>query len=823
MNKKVFNLCLGAALLLLASLCGQSSANAKSINVEEAELLAYSFWGKTAPRKTRALASVSFGKNGAFYVFNNEDGGFVIIAGNDAVPAVLGYSENGSFDGNDVPTGLAMLLKHYECQINALSSQSLGRKLNAEGSPKASSKYLQTALWNQDEPYNKFVYNNYPTGSIATAMGIVMRYNKYPYQGTGKISYTSNGQKYSVDLSAHTYDWDSMPTDIYTSANADKYEGVAQLLSDCGIAARTSYGLQESTSSISWALYALIYNFGYSPFSVRLYMDQYTEEEWQEKLKAEIDADRPVIYEASDDSQGAHAFVVDGYDGQGRFSINWGWGARYNGTYVLGDFSPYKGAEYNLKQGAIFNLKPATGTEQVCPMRFIRIKDQFYGTNMNVTDVKAGQKFYVYAHALQSQTDNKNGYDGCVVPALVNSKGEVRAWLCNTMNMLNLKSGYYLSYVTVFPCVSNVDAEPGDYITFFTRDKGSAENDVIKMLTFDNEEFRIPATGYTPKMTQLNITTGKGAEVALDTDFSATHPFGDKYLLGSSFRFNVVLSGNIEKYSVLINGKQAEMVEFGTNRDKFYFIENSKLPNYEITVRTYEDYEEKTAEVATTAGNLKTNVEQLNLDYYVYTGIKVRGEIDERDFLALNEMGFKHIDLSECQVVAYKKWEANAIPSEAFENNTHLVSFIMPKGVEHIGEYAFYKTKIEAIDLPESITDLGNNAFSQCDSLKNVTMHWSEPISINASVFRVYGNYKRTLHVPEGTQSTYRANYGYRFEWGMYFTALMEDAPTDIKNVEADGRESTESNSIYTLDGKRVVKTEKKNIYIVNGKKILVQ
>ena len=48
---------------------------------------------------------------------------------------------------------------------------------------------LSTALWNQDAPYNnlcpKISGSSTPTGCVATALAIVMKYNRWPDQGSG--------------------------------------------------------------------------------------------------------------------------------------------------------------------------------------------------------------------------------------------------------------------------------------------------------------------------------------------------------------------------------------------------------------------------------------------------------------------------------------------------------------------------------------------------------------------------------------------------------------------------------------------------------------
>ena len=109
-----------ALLLLLA----YSPSEAKRITQWQAQQQAYSFWGKQMPQKARAKSRTAntASRSDAYYVFNNDAGGFVIIAGDDAVAPVLGYTSTGTFDAGNLPDGLKDLLKSYERQIAALAN-----------------------------------------------------------------------------------------------------------------------------------------------------------------------------------------------------------------------------------------------------------------------------------------------------------------------------------------------------------------------------------------------------------------------------------------------------------------------------------------------------------------------------------------------------------------------------------------------------------------------------------------------------------------------------------------------------------------------------
>ena len=52
-----------------------------------------------------------------FYVFNAGTSGFVIVAGDDNVIPILGYSDDGSFDPNNIPPNAKKWLEEYKSQI----------------------------------------------------------------------------------------------------------------------------------------------------------------------------------------------------------------------------------------------------------------------------------------------------------------------------------------------------------------------------------------------------------------------------------------------------------------------------------------------------------------------------------------------------------------------------------------------------------------------------------------------------------------------------------------------------------------------------------
>ena len=111
-------------LFLLLTICALTgiSVNAQQVSKAKAQSIAAKFMqehnmgavdaAKTvkAPR-TRANALQD---DAAYYVFNaQKDRGWVIVSGDDRTRQVLGYSDSGSYDPNDVPENMQAWLDQY--------------------------------------------------------------------------------------------------------------------------------------------------------------------------------------------------------------------------------------------------------------------------------------------------------------------------------------------------------------------------------------------------------------------------------------------------------------------------------------------------------------------------------------------------------------------------------------------------------------------------------------------------------------------------------------------------------------------------------------
>jgi hypothetical protein len=806
-------------LLVLLLALGYSSLQAKRITQWQAQQQAYSFWGKQMPQKAKAKSrtATTASRSDAYYVFNNDAGGFVIIAGDDAVTPVLGYTSTGSFDAENLPDGLKDLLKSYERQIAALGDNYVANQ-TATRAAFTGEKLLKTAEWNQMAPFNKYTPNNYVTGCVATAGAIVMKHHGYPAKGTGSHSYTWNGKTLSANFE-HTYDWASMPAK-YDGTNDAAFDGVARLMSDLGVAVEMRYAKNGSGAYIGDLVTALQKYYGYSKLSHLMAIEDVGAEAWNAKLRGEIDANRPILYSASDASAGGHSFIIDGYKDES-FSVNWGWGGYCNGFYQIGALNPESagkptGDKYNIGQTAVIGLQPSDGKEKISGMGFLTNVGELQMLNMNITDVKKGQNGVIFSAPIGNTGDQP--FNGEVAVALMNAKGEMREIVTSSpLTVVNLAAGGYYPSLS-FSFVSTVDAEPGDYLAIVAKEKGSSE--YIELYDQNFERLRLPATGYVPRTFEVRTKMGEGATFQqAETRYNPARNFyNGKPVIGSKYYHYLTVDEGISQYFVELNGKLMDDVKLGTAKpNSFRGIE----PVYDLVVTTYRNYQEKELVInLEKAGQLKQTLAKENPDYLVYRNIKVNGEIDKRDFDELASHYFKSIDLSGAKVVAYESYKADMVPDYAFEGNATLEHFKMPAGVRELGFNAFRSTKLKEIDLPETIEEFGRNTFYACFELKDVYMrHKEAPYWISWCVFagkssKLY----RTLHLYPGSKAKYDAHQ-YTKNWIKYFDNVVEDLePTGIHSVTLD--KNTAPKAIYDLNGRRIQNVPSRGIYIQNGKKI---
>ena len=364
-------------MLMLALFVGQLIASPVDVNTARQLSLKYVQGNATKKVANLDLAYTQTTESGsnALYVFNFE-GGYMIMAADDVAQPILAFGEEGSFDVNNIPDGLAYYLRHYARQIEYAVNNSVTADpeiseqweqirrygvIRSERATRGDVAPLISTNWNQDSPFNAYC----PTGQggpggrayagcVATAMSMVMKRWNWPDHGQGSHSYTPSGYAtQTVDFENAYYQWDNMPNNV----NNSNYQAIALLMYHCGVAVDMQYGPQGSGAHSQDVPDAIFNYFRYTKNANRLDRDLYTRYEWEEILISNLQEGFPMYYSGAEGNSG-HAFVCCGYrESDRKFYFNWGWSGFNNNYFAIDALNTYSG-NFNDYQGVIIDMIP---------------------------------------------------------------------------------------------------------------------------------------------------------------------------------------------------------------------------------------------------------------------------------------------------------------------------------------------------------------------------------------------------------------------------------------------------------------------------------
>ena len=389
-NKTIFYLNMKRVLFILyLAVMSVCSMQAKQVSETDARQVANNFFSQhatrfMAPSAAHPMRLAFTAENNRFYVYDRgAQGGYVIIAGDDRLPQVLGYGDAGDFSANTLPPAVQYWLDEMNSQIAYLQSHegALTHRPAKRATPVAP---LVTTQWNQSEPYNNYcpTYTlsngnavHAAAGCVATATAQMMNYYEWPAVGRGSHSYNcnvngTNPTELSADFSQSTYRWDLM-LDVYdANSSEESCDAVAHLMSDVGISMDMGYGESSGASEYA-ASQALQRYFDYSRKWYWLNRDYFDADEWDQFLVDEICLNRPVMY-CGYANDGGHAFILDGFNADGYFHVNWGWGGAYDGYFVVSLLAPTNNMDFKYMQDGLFGLVPEPQADMVEEVLYIR-------------------------------------------------------------------------------------------------------------------------------------------------------------------------------------------------------------------------------------------------------------------------------------------------------------------------------------------------------------------------------------------------------------------------------------------------------------------
>ncbi len=427
-----------------------------------------------------------------FYVFTAPEKGFVLVAADDRVSPILGYSAESNFIPGDVPPQVAKWFEAYKEQVryaivnNLPATEEIASDwaaLKGENSsfsqpgkrgsvsPLLTTKWNQSPYYNANCPYDNTYGQRTVTGCVATAMAQVMKYHNYPAKGNGSYSY--NHDVYgtlSANFSSTTYNWSSMPNSVSNANSA-----VATLMYQVGVSVNMNYGLASSGGSGAYVVssasaytncaeYALKTYFDYKTTLSGIERKNFTSSVWLSKMKAELDASRPIIY-AGFGTGGGHCFVADGYDNNDFLHFNWGWGGAYDGYFSINALNPGGVGTgggtggFNNNHQAVIGIQPnstGTGGSSAYDLRL------YANITISPNPVDYGEGFTVTTNIANFGTSSAQNYSGDYAAAVFNSDNQFVAFVETKTGFTLNFNNYYVNPLTFTSAGINA-MTPGTY------------------------------------------------------------------------------------------------------------------------------------------------------------------------------------------------------------------------------------------------------------------------------------------------------------------------------------------------------------------------
>ena len=302
-----------------------------------------------------------------YYIFNAENNqGFVIVSGDDRMEEVLGYSDTGSLDLDNLPVGLQDLLDLYVSDMKALDDAGLTEPMQQTSSgPRKAISSGRTAVapliethWNQGNPFcdsiprldtGDHIGEYVSVGCSNVCIAQIMYYWKYAQlPSSGLPGYTSGNEqmKPRPALPYREFDFNKMAK-MYknVSTTTEQKREIAVFFKYLTTSTKTIFSYHHGSVSIG-ADAALRNSWGYTGTSIE--RSTAYPVEFNKLIYNDLAQGFPVFFSGKSEIGAGHTFVIDGYDKDDFFHINWGWEAYCDGYFKL---TPFNANNYSTQTG----------------------------------------------------------------------------------------------------------------------------------------------------------------------------------------------------------------------------------------------------------------------------------------------------------------------------------------------------------------------------------------------------------------------------------------------------------------------------------------
>lgn len=825
---------LGRMMLLAVWLVASGRVAAQHVSEDAARTKALRFLNESveqrvrkaprhAPRLQAALVTDEY------YVFNDADNaGFVIVSGEEGTEAILGYSDEGTFDAGRMPDNVRAWLDGYAEQIRAVAA--LGSPVAGDagqsgaGGDFATVAPLLKTRWGQGSPFNGAcpVENGKycVTGCLPTAMAQVMYYYRWPEAVGEDIPPLNTDEAEWVIGQGTPLAYDQMLTSYSSGAyTQEQADAVALLMRACGQAAKAAYGVSETTTNWGMDLMAMKRFFHYNPDATVVSRLDYTDSEWEALICRELSEKRPVPYRGNQQNAVVgHQFICDGYSGNHFFHINWGWGGNSDGYFLLALQTSAAGTRYSDNQAATIGLQPDSYEAYVPEVESDGMFEETTAEGVKV-------KYHILSEedkTVQVGSGNVQAID-LLTAGQVTIPAQVRGYSVVNVGQWAFLRCEEMTSVVLPATVTGIDPEAFWGCTGLQSAVLSDEITSIGDYAFSNcfalSQVNMPKSLQTLGMSAFWGCGELSGELVL--------PEGLKSIGKSAFVDNgytsVVLPDGLETLDeetfwgcwrmesvhlpkglttlgdrVFVYCESLKSVEIPAAVKKMgtevfgccYGLEEATFLTTKLTTLpelTF-DHCSKLASVTLPEG-LKTIQTKAFYSCEMLAGISFPTSMMTVQDNAFAYSGLRILKLAEGMT---------NVRAKAFRDCLQLESLELAPGTYSIGEQAFCNCeRLKAVVLPATVLRIQSKAFAGCTALETVESGILSPAAIDASTFD--GAYETALlKVPTGTKSLYAEKEGWKL-----FLHMEEAEATAVADVKSDAT-ADGAVAYFDLQGRRL-------------------
>ena len=655
--------------------------------------------------RARSRGGVTPQQTTPYYIFNfNDSTGYAIVGGDDRMPAIVGYSDKGTLNPDNLPVNLKSFLAAYKATIESVEKGDTAAVKNVKAAMKREAgSYTPIAPllggieWSQNAPFNNLCpkydgKHNAVTGCVATAMAQIMRYWKYPSSLLEGIpAYVSHSYNIPIDSIPNGigYDWDNMPEKDNGDFTKNQAFAVATLMQHIGASVKMDYG-PGSYASDEDVIPALTHYFGYDKDIIKkLDRTNFEWEDWNKILQDELGKKRPMYYSGYTFFEG-HAFVCDGMDSDGYYHINWGWGAD-NGYFDITILSPGDNfIRYNRGNIAILGIVPNKAQDKQPSFSFDRLYVSDSGVSFDETYRKKSTNPF-YGSYISSSVYPKKTFNTPTIWLAIGEKDENGNFVKISEKSAKINTQNMPSVVSVNIPICHA----------FT--KGTHQLFLIQ--STDNE-----------KTWQACYGNGRQVEVYVTEHEIFDNNSRYKKMEAEGLNFQV---DRMEHYASVIKGNNLENVVI----PEFVNYDGVDYPVQLISTNCFV-YCDKIERIF-----IPKSVESLGriIDDYSYEGC-FYGCTNLKEILF--EKGIKLKTIGGYCFQRCKSLKSIELPDgveilsiSAFHGCSSLTSVSLPSTLKKIGSFCFQGCKsLKSIELPDGVEILSSYAFSYCPSLTSVSL-----------------------------------------------------------------------------------------------------